>query len=97
MRGKNVYRPPIRREELPENPDGTLLAVVQDMAKTMLRWTPRQRAVLADKVPDMANIVAGAIVIGFAIGDPEAPWPALVIGIAIWAGALIFAVSVAEE
>jgi hypothetical protein len=32
----------------------------------------RQRSVLADKVPDMANLVAAAIVVGFAIGESAA-------------------------
>jgi hypothetical protein len=55
---------------------------------TMLRLNPRQRAVLANKVPDMANIVAGAIVLG-AVGEPRVTWPVLAGGIAFWAGALL--------
>ena len=111
---------------MPEKPDGTLLAVVPDMVKTMLRLKPakglrplispggaprlvasvffgalcaprRQRAVLTDKVPDMANIVAGAIVIGFAIGDPRASWPLLMAGLGFWAGALLLVLSIAED
>jgi hypothetical protein len=82
---------------MPENPDGTPLAFRQDTVRTMLRLKPRQRAVLADKVPDMANIVAGAIVIGFAIGDPRASWPLLMAGLGFWAGALLFVLFIAED
>jgi len=63
----------------------------------MVRFTPRQRAVLADKVPEMANIVAGAIVIGFAVGEPRVTWPVLVGGVAFWAGALLLAVMIVKE
>lgn len=63
----------------------------------MLRLRPAQRAVLVDKVPDMANIVAGAIVIGFAIGDPGASWPLLMAGLGFWAGALLFVLFIAED
>jgi len=75
---------------------GTLSATISGVL-TMLRLTPRRRAVLADKVPDIANIVAGAAVIGFAFGEPEAPWPVVIAAIAMWAGALVFALVVAED
>ena len=45
----------------------------------------------------MANIVAGAIVIGFAVGEPRVTWPVLLGGITLWAGALLFAVTIVEE
>ena len=64
---------------------------------TMLRLKPEQRAVLADKVPEAVNIVAGAVVIGFFLGDPRASGTLLVAGIAVWAAALAFAVKIAEH
>ena len=63
----------------------------------MLRLKPQQRAVLTDKVPDMANIVAGAIVIAFSIGETRVSWQLLSVGIAFWAAALAFAVIIAEH
>jgi hypothetical protein len=63
----------------------------------MLRLTPRQRTVLADTVPDGANIVAGALVIGFFLGEPRASWTLLAAGIAVWGAALAFAVMMTEH
>ncbi len=63
----------------------------------MLRLKPEQRAVLADKVPDVVNIIAGAIVIGFFVGEPRFSSAVLVAGIAFWAAALAFAVIIAEH
>ena len=63
----------------------------------MLRLKPTQRAVLVDKVPDMANIVAGAIVIGFAVGEPRLSWPVFIGGVTFWVGALIFVLAIAEN
>ena len=62
----------------------------------MVRLTSRQRDVLVDKVPDMANIVAGAIVIGFAVGEPRLSWPVFAGAVAFWAGALVFVLAIAE-
>lgn len=80
-----------------ESGGGTLLAVIAAAVKTMLRLKPAQRGVVVDKLPDMASIVAGAIVIGFAIGDPRASWPLLMAGLGLWAGALVFVLSIAED
>lgn len=52
--------------KMPEIPGGMPFAPTADKARTMLRLKRRQREILADKMPEMANIVAGAIVIGFA-------------------------------
>ncbi len=63
----------------------------------MLRLTSRHRAVLVDKVPDIANIVAGAVAIGFAFGEPEASWPVVIAAVAMWTGAIVFALALAED
>jgi hypothetical protein len=81
---------------MPDNCAGTLLALVL-VGTTMLRLKPQQRSILANKVPEMANIVAGAIVIGFAVGEPRVTWPVLLACITLWAGALLFAVMIVEE
>ena len=63
----------------------------------MLRLTTRRPAVLADKVPDIANIVTGAVVIGFTFSERAISWPILLSALAAWAVAIIFALVVAEN
>jgi Flp pilus assembly protein TadB len=60
-------------------------------ATTMLRLNRRQRDVLADKVPEVANIIMGAVVVAFAIGDFSASPAVLVGAFSFWASALTFA------
>jgi len=89
-----------RADPAPENSGnrrGTPLALRQATVTTMLRLGQRQRDVLADKVPGVMNLITGAIVIGFALGEPRASWPVLVAAIMAWAGALIFALIIAED
>ena len=52
---------------------------------------------LADKVPDFVNIITGAMVVGFFVGEPRFSSPLLVAGLAFWAAALAFAVIIAEH
>jgi hypothetical protein len=63
----------------------------------MLRLTKRRRAVLTEKVPDLANLVAAAIVIGFALGESNVSWLALTAARGLWAGVLGFALWIAED
>ena len=58
---------------------------------------PEQRAVLADKVPDLVNIITGAMVIGFFVGEPRFSSGLLIAGIVFWGAALAFAVTIAEH
>jgi hypothetical protein len=62
----------------------------------MLRLNERQRAVIADKLPDMANLVAAAIIIGFAIGEPAATMRLVAVTMAVWAAAFIGAVIISR-
>lgn len=62
----------------------------------MLRLNHRQRLVLANNVPDMANLVAAAIVVGFAIGEPAASTSLLAVAIVFWVGALLGAVMISR-
>ena len=64
--------------------------------KTMLRLTTRRRALLAEKVADVANLVTAAIVIGFSLGDRSASWLMLLGALAIWVGVLLFVLVVVE-
>jgi hypothetical protein len=63
----------------------------------MLGLNDRQRAVLADKVPDMANLVTAAIVIGFTLGEPMPSASLLLAGIGAWIAALAFALLLTSE
>lgn len=51
----------------------------------MLELNPNQRAVLADKLPDMANIAAGVFIFGQFVGDDVLSTGRLLTGVAIWA------------
>lgn len=62
----------------------------------MLRLKSRQREVLADKVPDMANIIAAAIVIGLMVGEPRVSWLAFLAAITIWIVSLVFVLVIVE-
>lgn len=63
----------------------------------MLRLTPEQRALLADKVPDFVNLVSGGFVLGQLIGDQ--PFSALQVGtgLLLWAVLMWFMLVAARE
>jgi hypothetical protein len=50
----------------------------------MLRLNPEQRRVLADKVPDLANLVAGALIVGRFVGEHSVSWSVTLVGIGLW-------------
>ncbi len=50
----------------------------------MLRWKPRQRAVLVAMLPELANLGVAGLVFGQVISDRPFSWPLVAIGIAIW-------------
>ena len=85
------------RWETPADSEATAVAGILASVKTMLRLKPQQRALLVDKVPDVANIIAGALVIGFFFGEPRASWPLLTAGLTIWLVVLGFALAIAED
>jgi hypothetical protein len=51
----------------------------------MVELTNRQRALLADKLPDVANMAAGALVFGQFLGDRAFSRPLAAGGLALWA------------
>jgi len=59
---------------------------------TMLRLNREQRNVLADKVPDVVNIVMGAMAVALFLGDVTASPLTFVSAFTLWAAALVFAV-----
>ena len=52
----------------------------------MLRLKSRQRAVIVDKLPDLANLVAGVFVLGQFVGEEPASVWYVIVGLALWAG-----------
>ena len=75
----------------------TELASNRSPGQTMLRLDERQRAVIADKLPDMANLVAAAIVIGFSIGQPGTTIQLAVAALAMWSAALLLAIIISRR
>lgn len=52
----------------------------------MLRLNPRQRGVIVEKLPDLANLAAGVLVLGQFVGeDPASVW-LIIAGAALWTG-----------
>ncbi len=58
----------------------------------MLRLNERQRTGIADKLTEMANLVAAAIMVGFAIGEPAATVRLFIGVMATWIAVLLVAV-----
>jgi hypothetical protein len=63
----------------------------------MLRLKPSQRAVLADKLPDAANVVAGGLVVGQAVSGRPFSMALALLGIALWVTLMIVAVLLAPR
>ena len=61
----------------------------------MLRLTPRQREVLADKLPDLANVGAALFVLGQFVGQQPFSPLLLVTGLAMWAVLIAVALNIA--
>ena len=63
----------------------------------MVILSPRQRAVLIEKLPDIANVAVGALVFGQFLGDrPYSPALALY-GVGIWSALMGFVLLLAME
>jgi hypothetical protein len=64
---------------------------------TMLRLTERRRAMLVEKVPDLANLILASTFLGQFLTDR--PFSALlaVVGFVIWAGLAVLAFEVADH
>jgi hypothetical protein len=52
----------------------------------MLRLKPRPRAVFGEKVLDLANFAAAALVFGQFVGTEPLSWSVIVVGVAFWFG-----------
>lgn len=72
------------------------LALVLRVQPTMLRLSQKQRRLLSDKVPDLANLVAGALVFGQFV-DPESfSADLMVFGVTVWTLLTGFALALTE-
>lgn len=63
----------------------------------MVRLTSRQRALLADKLPDAANIAAGALVFGQFLSDRTFSLPLAAFGTTLWIVLICCAVVLARK
>ena len=62
----------------------------------MLRWNAEQRHVFVDKLPDAANLVVGALFVGQFLSDRPFSLALALIGFAVWAALIVFALLVAR-
>lgn len=58
----------------------------------MVRLKPTQRAVLVDKVPDLATVAAGALVFGQAVSGGTFSIGLALVGVGVWLVFMLFAV-----
>ena len=63
----------------------------------MLRFSQEQRRLIADKVPDVANIAAGALVFGQFIGGRRFSVPLAISGVAAWLALVGWSVFLSRE
>lgn len=63
----------------------------------MLRLKPRRRAVLVEALRELANLVAGALVLGQFVGVAQWSFTLVLAGIAVWSVLLGLALFFAEE
>lgn len=52
----------------------------------MLRLKPRQRGVIVEKLPDLANLIAGVFVLGQFVGEEPASVWRVILGAVLWTG-----------
>jgi hypothetical protein len=64
---------------------------------TMLRLKRAHRAVLADKLPDAANVVLAGFVVGQAVSERPFSLTLASIGIILWAGLMIAAAVASDQ
>ena len=63
----------------------------------MLRLTPRRRAMLIEKVPDLANLILASTFLGQFLTDRPFSVVLAIAGLIGWAGFAALAFAVAEE
>lgn len=63
----------------------------------MLRLSTEQRRLLADKLCDIANLAAGALIFGQFIGDQRFSVPLALLGSVVWVVGVVLAIALTEE
>ena len=63
----------------------------------MLRLNPAQRRVLVDKLPDAANLAAGALFFGQFLSERPFSLTLAVSGIGAWIALMAYAIALASE
>ena len=63
----------------------------------MVVLSSRQRAVLVEKLPDIANVAAGALVFGQFLGDRPYSLALALYGVGIWSALMGFVLLLAME
>jgi hypothetical protein len=64
---------------------------------TMLRLKPRQRELLLEKWPDLANLAMGGLLFGQFLGDEPVSIPVGLVGLAIWIAVMALTLVLAGE
>ena len=64
--------------------------------ETMVRLSTRQRTVLVDKLPDIPNVAAGALVFGQFLGDQEYSLALALYGVGTWSALMGFTLLLAK-
>ena len=67
------------------------------MAATMVRFTQSQRAVLAEKLPDLANLFAGGFVVGPFLSERPVSGALIAVGFLMWAVLMLCGIWAAKE
>ena len=63
----------------------------------MLRLKPRQRAALGETLRELANLAAGALVLGQFVGEQRLSTRSVLAGIAVWLALVGLALLLMEE
>jgi hypothetical protein len=64
---------------------------------TMVGLKKSQRDVLIDKVPDAANLAAGALVFGQSLGEQRFSLVLALIGVSVWVILMACTIAIAKE
>ena len=67
------------------------------LRSTMLRLKPPQRRVVADKLPDLANLGAASLIFGQLVGDGQVSLAVMTLGAALWAMFFLIALVAAGD
>jgi hypothetical protein len=64
---------------------------------TMLRFRKTQRAILVEKIPDLANLAAGALIFGQFVGGQRFSLTVAVVGLIAWAAMIGLTLAIAGD